>query len=207
MVIDVGANNGMFSLQCASELPCLPVRAAVAELGGEMDGTYMPNYSLLSGFHVSTRDKEMLEVLAGRPLDAEFVAVTERVPCVRLDDWMSEAGVDRVHLLKVDVEKSELGVLRSLGARIADVDAVLVEVHEETKADVLAFLEISQFDVASTSDPAPPTFCLRDRPVSPEFDRRLSTYLIWAKKKLRNNARREPTFHPGASGEHADARI
>ena len=132
---------------------------------------------------MSTNDKAMLEALAGRPLDDEFAAVTERVPCVRLDEWMSEAGVDRVHLLKVDVEKSELGVLRSLGARVSDVDAVLAEVHEETKADVLAFLERSGFTIASVSDPAPPTFCLRGGPSHANgFDARLSTYLVWAKR-------------------------
>lgn len=220
VVVDVGANNGMFSIQCARALPagsrvyafepfampfaCLssnaaicnaetavriePVRAAVAEEahGGELDGAYLPNYSLLSGFHVSSADKAMLETLAGRPLDAEFATVPERVPCVRLDRWMSEAKiVGAVHLLKVDVEKSELGVLRSLGARVADVDAVLAEVHEATRDDVLAFLERSGFAIVSVSDPAPPTFCMREtipacRPIS--YDPRLSTYLVWAKR-------------------------
>ena len=224
VVVDVGANNGMFSIQCVQELPagscvyafepfsrpfaCLsinaalsnddsttstriePVRAAVAEVVGELDGTYLPNYSLLSGFHVSAIDKALLEGLAGRTLDEEFAAIRERVPCVRLDDWMSGVGVDRVHLLKVDTEKSELGVLRSLGSRVGDVDAVLVEVHEETKDGVLEFLTLAGFTIVSVSDPAPPTFCLRGRSFSAGFDARLNTYLVWAR---RPSTQKEPS--------------
>lgn len=46
--------------------------------------------------------------------------VTEAVPVklLRLDDYLREAGIARIDLLKIDVEGSEMAVLRGLGDRL-----------------------------------------------------------------------------------------
>ena len=66
--------------------------------------------------------------------------------------------------------------------KLYQVDAILVEVHEETKASVIELLIESGFEIKSISDPAPPTFCLRSSPHPVDFDARLNTYLIFAKQ-------------------------
>ena len=55
---------------------------------------------------------------------------TESVPCIALSDYLQDAGISRVDLLKLDVEGSELDVLRGLGGRLADVGVIIGEVHE-----------------------------------------------------------------------------
>jgi FkbM family methyltransferase len=158
-----------------------PIKLAIMEDSGVREGSYLPNYSLLSGFHVSSTDKQMLEAMASRSLDTEFETVKEKVTCTRLDNWMLINKINHVHLLKIDVEKAELSVLRSLGSRISCIDAVLVEVHYETKESVLQLLTVAGFTIVSVSDPTPPTFCLKNNQYS-RFNVGLSTYMVWAKK-------------------------
>lgn len=54
----------------------------------------------------------------------------EAVPLYSLADYMEEKNIDRVDLLKLDIEGSELDALEGLGARISDVDVIVGEVHE-----------------------------------------------------------------------------
>jgi FkbM family methyltransferase len=55
---------------------------------------------------------------------------TESVPCIALADYLATAAVPTVDLLKLDVEGSELEVLRGLRDRLADVRVIIGEVHE-----------------------------------------------------------------------------
>lgn len=96
-------------------------------------GTYLPNYTLLSGFHVDKRDKELLQSLAGRSLDREFEAHEETVQFTRLDEWLRDNDIEHIDLLKIDVEKSELDVILSLGDAACRVSAVIAEVHEANR--------------------------------------------------------------------------
>jgi len=65
---------------------------------------------------------------------------TESVPCVALADYFEAAAISRVDLLKLDVEGSELEVLRGLGRRLSDVRVIIGEVHEAL-VDAGAFYE------------------------------------------------------------------
>jgi FkbM family methyltransferase len=53
-----------------------------------------------------------------------------QVPSGRLDDYLARQGVDRVDLLKVDVEGSEFDVVRGLGDRLDSVGVIVGELHE-----------------------------------------------------------------------------
>ncbi len=57
-------------------------------------------------------------------------AATEVVPAVRLADYLATAGLDRVDLLKLDVEGSEIDALVGLGDDLRRVGAIVGEVHE-----------------------------------------------------------------------------
>lgn len=49
------------------------------------------------------------------------------VGVVRLDEYMTGMGVERVNLLKIDTQGYEPEVLEGLGARLADVDVIITE--------------------------------------------------------------------------------
>lgn len=49
------------------------------------------------------------------------------VPTMRLDTFMNGAGVDRVDFLKVDAQGLDLEVVKSAGARLADISRIQLE--------------------------------------------------------------------------------
>lgn len=52
------------------------------------------------------------------------------VSCVNLADYLREKRIDRVDLLKVDVEGSELDVIEGLGPLLENVGVIAGELHE-----------------------------------------------------------------------------
>lgn len=179
VVIDVGANIGMFAIavsqrwkgvrvHCFEPIPEVfealqantvlhgldaklhPI--ALGEHEGEVAFTFYPRNTVMSGRHANNAaDRATTEAfLANRSpafaawtqddrfsrhaealVDRLFESREVRCPVRRLTDVLAEEGVDRVDLLKIDVEKSEhevlAGVLESDWARIRQV---AVEVHD-----------------------------------------------------------------------------
>lgn len=80
-------------------------------------------------FHISTDDQTGLSSLGPIPACKETISV----PCLRLEEFLNERRIDRVRLLKIDVEGAEEQVLRGLGHVLADhiIDYVLVECFDE----------------------------------------------------------------------------
>lgn len=207
VVIDVGANVGAFSCAIANHLrsnsrihaiePFEQTHAlltsntafatqvkchklAIGTEEGDATGVFLPNYTLLSGFHVSDEDKKNLEKLAGRTLEDEFASATETVPCLRLDSFCKKNDLNgKIDVLKIDVEKAELDVLLSLGDRLKDVQCVVAEVHQPHLDQFRAILE-ARFGKGSVwvSEEDLPRFALNDDPE--EWPDNLSTYIVFA---------------------------
>jgi hypothetical protein len=75
------------------------------------------------------------------------------VPVVSLEtEWRKRFGDTRCHLLKVDIEGSEMNFLKAEESFLKQVDAVLVEWHKwrVTLEDVRAFLEPRGFGFVKT---------------------------------------------------------
>jgi FkbM family methyltransferase len=229
VILDIGANNGLFSLQIAQSIkdyPCsiyafepfeqpydcllsnsqkaneklglksennklcsiIPVKAAVSNESGVLEGVYLPNYSLLSGFHVSQEDKEMLEEISGKNLDQAFKPSVEKVESVRLDNWLKDKQINKIDLIKIDVEKAELDVLKSLGDYLSQgTSAIIAEVHEINKEDFMQMLKSAGFEDVTISEPTLPIFCLTEKgklqhSLSSGWNSKLNTYIVWAFK-------------------------
>jgi FkbM family methyltransferase len=76
-----------------------------------------------------------------------------RVPCVRIEDhWRQHFGAARCHLLKVDIEGSELNFLKTEQSFLKLVDSVLVEWHKwmVTLEDLQSFLAAHNFTYVKT---------------------------------------------------------
>lgn len=77
------------------------------------------------------------------------------VRCDRLDAYMERHGIDRVALLKVDVEGSEAALVRGLGSRLSDVDVIVGEFHETLvrEEDFYPLLARAGFEVVDRQAP------------------------------------------------------
>jgi FkbM family methyltransferase len=100
---------------------------------------------------------EGLKVWSGG--DCFEVEVTETVPTIRLDTFLSAGGISKVRYLKIDAQGSDLAVVRSLGERIHDVDQIELEIQITSvplysggsqKQETIEFLKSTGFALVRT---------------------------------------------------------
>ncbi|MFD9816823.1 FkbM family methyltransferase [Streptomyces sp. NPDC059080] len=196
VIVDVGANIGMFTLHAARHRPRARVLAVepVAELAaataanaalygldvtvlacalgavpGRAELTYYPGNSVMSGRYADAG--EDLEVLRGYLLTGEGggaggqldrlaagrMAAERRGCAVRtLTEVAAEAGLDRIDLLKIDVEKAEADVLAGIDETLwARVRQIVLEVHDldGRLARIVGQLRDRGFTVTHDQDP------------------------------------------------------
>ncbi len=118
-------------------------RIALSDRDGESDFHHYPGMSVNSGLYanaeadlaltrqvVAARTGERDEGL-GELMSTRFAVETERCPTRRLSTMIVELGVDQIDLLKIDVEKSELDVLKGIDdVHWPLIRQVVVEVHD-----------------------------------------------------------------------------
>jgi FkbM family methyltransferase len=200
VVVDVGANIGMFSLLVAQR--CSGARIVAVEpvvelahaasvnaelhdadvtvlnygLGsrsGEIAFSYYPNNTLMSGMYGdAAEDREVLRSYLRTAADAELpevelVAQFDRLVDDRmrpeprccqlttLPEVVAAHGIDRIDLLKIDVEKAEADVLAGIDPDTwRRIDQVVLEVHDlhGRLRTVLAQLTARGFDVVHEQD-------------------------------------------------------
>ncbi len=144
------------------------VRTAVGAARGVQDFTYYPAAPGNSGLYADRAADDALTrtFLRHGGLDEEAVDMmidglhdgrTIQVPVTTVSDLMSKHDLRSVALLKVDVERAELDVLRGVGA--ADwpgIGAVVAEVHDEggRLAQLSELLRDVGFSLRVRQDPA-----------------------------------------------------
>ena len=186
VVVDAGANIGMFTLFAHAEAPdatvlafepLLPLaeklRQNVAEFGvraevfpcglsdveRDVSFTYYPGYttmSTLSAYADPEGDKEAVgrQVRSEPGLDPDMVEhldeilafrlrpVTQPGRLRRLSSVIDERGIDRVDLLKIDVQRAELDVLHGIDERHWGlVGQVAMEVHDAPGTETAGHLD------------------------------------------------------------------
>ncbi|NTX02058.1 non-ribosomal peptide synthetase [Myxococcus sp. CA040A] len=187
VVMDVGANIGLFSLfshyaaqrtlivavEPADELRRLleqnlrlhaceatVIGAALAEAPGRRTFTFYPGASVQSGLFpdqawdalifrsgAESVGREVGAVLPSEALDrlseARFVGRATEVEVTTVSALMERLSLPRVHLLKVDVERAEIDVLRGIEPQHWErIDQLLIEVEERggSRAQVEALI-------------------------------------------------------------------
>ncbi|MFE4332892.1 FkbM family methyltransferase [Streptomyces sp. NPDC056831] len=206
VILDVGANIGIFTLFAAAQASQLQIhafepvpavadvletnvrahgltarveRAALGHHDGQADLTYYPQSSLQSGLYADpAADEEVVRVYARQQTDgrtaiaaglkdqvAEALApaihqrtarpemLTVRVR--RLSEWIREQDIDRINLLKVDVERAEEDVLLGIDPEHWPlIDQVVVEVHDIAGRleRMVALLRTHGFDITMEQD-------------------------------------------------------
>ncbi|WP_067798522.1 FkbM family methyltransferase [Actinomadura formosensis] len=195
VVVDAGANIGMFTLRVARRVrgariiavePVAELAAAVevnarlhglevtvAALGlgraeADADFTFYPKNTVMSGgFADSAEDLAVLRAYlltddraeSGRQLER---LATDRLSSVRrsirtttLSRLAREHGLDRIDLLKIDVEKAEVEVLEGIDEALwPRIDQIVMEVHDlgGRLRSVVGTLRARGFEVTSDQD-------------------------------------------------------
>lgn len=173
-IIDLGANEGFYSLAMLRENPLLRIIAAephpdvykilcrnisanssLAQQGGgitpvhtavmEQEGTA----ELESYPHQSTTSSRNIETMDQSWIDKSRIE-RARVPATTLPRLLYDHNIDRVDILKIDVEGDELAVLegcgefennRAAGSVLEIIDKIVIEWHsKELKEACISFL-------------------------------------------------------------------
>lgn len=75
----------------------------------------------------STADEKIRAVVTGEWLkDLHLHISMEKVNCVPLDDWVTNSGLDRVDLIKIDVEGAEVRVLQGSRATLSQYNPIVI---------------------------------------------------------------------------------
>ena len=154
-----------------SAVQCLPL--GLSSENGSADLTFFEGLSLLSGFYADAaterevvkhfvfnqesemRPGEEFAAEVGDLIDSRLRAQTVSAPLRTLSSVIAEQGLERIDLLKVNVEKSELNVLRGICPDDWNrIRQLVVEVDlQENLAPITALLEGHGFEVLVEQDP------------------------------------------------------
>jgi amino acid adenylation domain-containing protein/FkbM family methyltransferase len=150
---------------------CLPLGLSRENTSAEL--TYFEGLSLLSGFYADAATERTVvrhyvanqqpELLADDNLHAEvtqliddkFRARTVSARLLTLSTVIADEGLERIDLLKINVEKSELDVLLGLGPEVwPKVRQLVIEVDQaETLELIVTLLQKHSFQVEVAQDP------------------------------------------------------
>ncbi len=158
MIVDIGANMGIFVLWAAKQAPrgrvlaieptsamdvlrlnidrnglsnVVPIQAACGNDGGTFEITTYPGFNIVN-HHSDWKPKFWTRVFI-RLLYGKYQSdpIIERAPVKSLKRMLDENGVDRVNYLKCDCEGGEYEIFRSLDDQtFARIDKIAMEFHE-----------------------------------------------------------------------------
>ncbi|MGA9770154.1 MAG: FkbM family methyltransferase, partial [Blastocatellia bacterium] len=142
-------------------------QCGVSSKSGEAQFTFYPKVSASSGMYANAareesvtrafmaNQDERLAKFADELMEGRFEAQTFQCKLRTLSEVISENPVERIDLLKVDVEKSELEVLRGLSDEDwGKVKQIVMEVHDSDDriASISALLKNHGFDFVLDQD-------------------------------------------------------
>ncbi len=134
----------------------------VAEKKGQAQFTFYEHSSVFSSFHPDAReDRAAVEAVVRNVMEHELAGASEVLesdveeltshrlraetidcPLTSVSDIIRENGLRKINLLKIDAEKSELGILRGIEEEHWPlIEQIVMEVHDRTHAAVQAVEE------------------------------------------------------------------
>jgi len=148
VIVDAGANIGLVSIYFANRYPESQIVAIEPEASNyEMLKTNVAPYSNVIPLNAALWDKnEEISVVdpglgkwafmtKGEDSQEEYLGnMCHKVWGMTVDKIMEDNGLERIDVLKIDIEGAEREVFRDSSSWIKKVDALIVEVHERMKS-------------------------------------------------------------------------
>jgi FkbM family methyltransferase len=143
VVIDIGANFGIYSVLIASSSgDCQvhafePVPQTAALLKSNADRNRVGGRIIINNVAVGSEPGNLLittDRYAGNYLLAHnnYHGDVQEVPVIRLDDYVAQKGLRRIDFIKCDVEGAELLVMKGAGHVLASMrPIIMLEIAEE----------------------------------------------------------------------------
>lgn len=136
VVVDLGANVGNFSRKMKSQydVVCIGVEASPVIFEDLQNNASLKSYNIAMHDHVGAiRLNLSTDVLSSSVFDATTHAVlnTIEVPCMDLEGFATHAGIDRIDLLKIDIEGAEIPMLAACSdAFLRQISQITIEFHD-----------------------------------------------------------------------------
>ena len=161
VIIDAGANIGLTSVYLSTQYPEASIYAIEPE-GGNFQLLKMNTKSLerVHGVQGALWNKdELVDILSPNKLDWAFRIgnhkphISDAVPGYRVRSFANAHGLQRISLLKMDIEGAEVEVLNDAKDWIGIVDNIVVELHERFRpgCEELFMRHTSNFAATATS--------------------------------------------------------
>jgi FkbM family methyltransferase len=152
VVVDAGANVGLFSIWLARRCPRARVFALepfaenYATLEKNLAATRCGNVKPLHLALGATTGTGTMVSTTDRSLDHQFERSDrpdpDGIPVMSLEDFFTRHGIATIHFLKMDIEGSEYDVFSAVPDSIlARIDRLGIEYHDNLRPGTLALLE------------------------------------------------------------------
>lgn len=140
VIIDAGANIGLTSVYYGSRYPECRILAIEPERSNfELMSRNVAPFPNVTPIHAALASEPGHVVIDDPDQGAWSFRTrsttgdepgTQRVEAVTIDHLMSQHGIDRIDLLKMDIEGAEMDVMRHASSWIDRVGAMVIELHE-----------------------------------------------------------------------------
>lgn len=170
-IIDVGANEGYYAMKMAgrqSRIYCLePNRHAFEMLRKNINENNLCGVQIFpigAGLENTTIELQCVKQITAisgagiravdRPwLKDEFVTA-EKIEIVRLDDFCMEQTIEKIDILKIDVEGMELDVLAGADETLEKTCRIVIERHsEDLRNGIAEILQLRGWELVFEEDP------------------------------------------------------
>lgn len=153
VVADIGAHVGLLSVQFADRLRAMgggkvlsfePAPDSAAHLRDHLAMNDLASYVTVTEAAVGA-ETDVVQLRAVAPGDADDPSLRSlfgsgelvaSVPLIRFDDWRNENALERLDVVKVDVEGAELGVVRGMRETLRELQPrlLVIEIKEHLSA-------------------------------------------------------------------------
>ncbi|MCG5510344.1 FkbM family methyltransferase [Ectothiorhodospira lacustris] len=158
VIVDAGAHIGLSSVYFAQRYPRAMIIAVEPESSNfELLKKNVSVYANIKPVHAGLWSRTTCLAIQDEGVDTWSFRVVEAdsehgIMATSVPDLMSDFNIDRIDVLKIDIEGAELEVLGDSGSWIDSVDTIIIELHDRFRPGCRAALDdaLSDFEYSES---------------------------------------------------------